>query len=108
MEKLFINPDKSEPKVDVDFGEIQGDMSLLLDNLDTPIKQGEYLVTETVLYERVFDMSPGDDIEQGWDTENTIKKQVLKAGDRVLVLWAKNIPVIIGLWPKGQEIGRLG
>lgn len=88
-----------------DFGTINGDLSLTCDNLPVNVPNGEYLVTETVRYERIFDMSPTDEIETGHETENTVKRQRLRPGDRVVVIWIANIAVVIGRFEQPGDEG---
>lgn len=105
--KTLHDNNKGKETTDSDFGIVNGDLSIRLDNLDTDIPNGEYLVTETVRYERIFDMSPSDDIESGHDIENTVKRQKLRPGDRVVVLWIANIPVVIGRFEQPGDEGKM-
>lgn len=86
--KYFQKTNKGEdnPRQEsyLDFATIQGDMSCLCDNFPEPISSSDYLVTETVLYERIYTES------------DIVRRQSIQPGDRVIVAWVSNQLTIIG------------
>ena len=93
-----------EGKFDPDFGTIKEDMSLVLDTFSMPIAAEDYSVcrmaTGPVLSGGQHD---GHRLENN-DGSHTHRLPYLKPGDRVLVIWANNEPVVVDVIMQGGSI----
>lgn len=93
---------EGESPLVLDFGEIQGNYSLLTNTFPVPIPKGEYSVCRLVgglAYKTDKGGHAGH--ENQTETHNTgahehvLKPPVLKPGDRVLVAWVQNEACVI-------------
>ena len=96
----------------LDFGTIQGDMSLLTNKFPLPIPQSDYMVCRDVaigaendvLY-KTRDTEPRSKVDFSGEPNTTHfhdvliceKMRWLKPGDRVLVAWVGNDPCVVDL-----------
>ncbi len=86
----------------LDFGEIQGNGSLLTNTFPVPIPKGDYSICRHV-GGLSFQISGGGHAGHEAQTEtyhtgghtHTVAPPVVKAGDRVLVAWVQNEAVVI-------------
>lgn len=96
----------------LDFGTIQGDMSLLTNNFPLPIPQSDYMICRTVALGKVNDVlyktretEPRSKVDfEGTPNTNHFhdvligdKMRWLKPGDRVLVAWVGDDPCVVDL-----------
>lgn len=88
---------KAERDLDIDFGQIQGDMSLLTNTFPIPIPRSEYHVCRLVdgLSFQISGGAHGGHEGGNGSHTHTVKLPGLKAGDRVLVAWIQNEAVVI-------------
>lgn len=77
----------------IELGVINGNMSLTTDSLQVPVPQGEYMVDIILTDEENYET------EIVKDHKHRIPKvfRKLQPGDRVLVAWCGNEPVVIGI-----------
>jgi hypothetical protein len=93
---------ESDSPLALDFGEIQGNGSLVTNTFPVPIPKGDYSVCRHV-GGLSFTISEGGHAghENQTSTHNTgshkhtVKPPVIQAGDRVLVAWVQNEAVVI-------------
>lgn len=81
---------EGESPLSLDFGEIQGNGSLLTNTFPVPIPKGQYSVCRQV-GGLIFDTSPGGDGPHS----HSITMPQIKPGDRVIVAWVQSEAVVI-------------
>lgn len=93
---------ENESPLVLDFGEIQGNGSLLTNTFPVPIPKGEYSICRHV-GGLSFTISGGthpghlsqtQTVNTG-SHQHTVAPPVIKAGDRVLVAWVQNEAVVV-------------
>lgn len=87
----------SESPLVLDFGEIQGNGSLITNTFPVPIPRGDYTICRHVggLQFQIYEgLHGGHDFGDGKHV-HTVAPPVVKAGDRVLVAWVNNEAVVI-------------
>lgn len=98
---------ENESPLVLDFGEIQGNGSLVTNTFPLPIPKGEYSVCRLVggLSFKVGNgthaghMEQTDEYHTGAHT-HTVEPPAIKPGDRVLVAWVQNEAVVIDVITK--------
>ena len=93
---------ENESPLVLDFGEIQGNGSLLTNTFPVPIPKGDYSICRHV-GGLSFQISGGGHAGHEEQTEthhtgghtHTVEPPVVKAGDRVLVAWVQNEAVVV-------------
>lgn len=93
---------ENESPLVLDFGEIQGNGSLLTNTFPVPIPKGDYSICRHV-GGLSFQINGGGHAGHEAQTEtyhtgghtHTVAPPVVKAGDRVLVAWVQNEAVVI-------------
>lgn len=99
----------------LDFGTISGDYSLITTNFPIPIPKKDYLVCRHLRAVPEKDMwetkgagthsHPGSEGgNAGWHTHKFQPHEVLDKGDRVLVAWVQNDPVVIDVIVHANEV----
>lgn len=76
----------------IELGVINGNMSLTTDSLRAPIPKGEYMVDIMLT-----GTAPNDPYETEDEKKLPSVLRALKAGDRVLVAWCGNEPVVVAV-----------
>lgn len=91
----------------IDFGEIQGNGSLMTNTFPVPIPKGDYSVCRHVGGLRFVTEGGGHEGHEGQTKtyhtgahSHTIEPPVIKPGDRVLVVWVQNEAVVIDVITK--------
>ncbi len=82
----------------VELGVINRNMSLTTDSMRSPIHKGDYMVNLILAggsYRTTEAHPPGDDEEHDHDLPDNFR--ALRAGDRVLVAWCGNEPVVLAI-----------
>lgn len=74
----------------IDYGSIQSDLSLKTNNYPISIKKSEYMVSRSVAWGKA-----GDTLDGGLILSEKMRR--LKPGDKVLVAWVQNEPVVIDI-----------
>lgn len=90
--------------ISVELGSIDGSLSLITDSLKTPIPKGSYMVdlrmkAETY-YTEITTHTHSDGHSHGGGSHDhriPVEFRLLKAGDRVLVAWCGNEPVVVAI-----------
>lgn len=93
---------ENESPLVLDFGEIQGNGSLLTNTFPVPVPKGDYSICRHVGGLN-FQISGGGHVGHEAQTEtyhtgghtHTVAPPVVKAGDRVLVAWVQNEAVVV-------------
>lgn len=87
----------SESPLVLDFGEIQGNGSLITNTFPVPIPKGDYTICRHVggLSFSISGGSHGGHESGNGTHSHTVAPPVVKAGDRVLVAWVNNEAVVI-------------
>ena len=99
----------------LDFGVIQGDLSLMTNTFPLPIPKKDYLCCrhlravpekdQWATKEAGYHAHPGcEGSPAGAHTHKFQPHEVLKKGDRVLVAWVQNDPVVIDVLVHADEV----
>ena len=92
---------KAARRTEIELGELDGNLSLTTDSIKTPIPKGDYLVTLTLTGDFLTEDQTPTCSEGGTCTHNhrlpENEFRELQPGDRVLVAWCGNEPVIISI-----------
>lgn len=75
---------------EIEFGTIQGDLSLIADSLGVPIPKGDYLVS-------LYLTGDGSTGAASGHSHSLPVSRPLKAGDRVLIAWDGNDPAVVSI-----------
>lgn len=82
-----------------ELGTINGNLSLSTDSLPDPIPKGEYMINCLLAgstYQTSSDTHAHKDVEN-YTHSHSLSLDSLKAGDRVLVMWCGNEPVVVAV-----------
>ncbi len=74
--------------IEIDFGTIGGDFSLVPDSLGLPIPKGDYMMNLALT-------GDGYSAEAGGHKHQLTKQRPIKSGDRVLIAWSGNDPAVL-------------
>ena len=86
-------------RITTELGTINSNLSLSTDSLPTPIPKGDYMINGLLTgdsYETSSDTHSHEDVEEYTHT-HTLTLGPLKSGDRVLVMWCGNEPVVVAV-----------
>lgn len=100
MQSMVSKGTDSAPAIEL--GVIQANGSLLTDNFPIPISAGEYQVCRHLSSRKISTdaSSVGD---HGSHSHKVETREKLKAGDRVLVVWAQSDPIVVDVIITGGE-----
>ena len=98
--------------VTVEFGIINGDMSLSVDSINTPIPQEDYMISLHLAhdtyntYEKGHSHSGEDHSHSGGEHVHRVPSvfRRLEPGDRVLVIWYGHEPVVVDIIVAGTTV----
>lgn len=93
---------KAAVPMTVELGKINGNMSLTTDSLMATIPKGEYMVNLILTGDFLTEKEPSTHTHTGSDHSHTGGEHKhylrgLKPGDRVLVAWCGNEPVVVAV-----------
>lgn len=94
---------ENESPLALDFGEIQGNYSLVTNTFPVPIQQGDYSVCRHVgglSFEIVEGMHGGHGGGNTGGHMHTVEPPAIEPGDRVLVAWVQSEAVVVDVIKK--------
>lgn len=80
-------------KLSVGLGRINSDLSLAVDGMEGHVPKGQYMLSRHLTFPETIDTAAAS----GHSHEVKTGLRGLKSGDRVLIAWAGNEPVIIDI-----------
>ena len=92
----MVKTAKAAVPTTLELGSIAENLSLITDSIKTPIRKGGYMVSR-------LRRAAGKN-----DTSTQTTQQPIQEGDRVLVLWSGNIPVVFPISSSGIEWEDIG